>query len=129
MISLSNVLKANAISCIGFGLTFLLFPELVGSFLSENNQAPSFVLTVLGIGLFINGLHLLWVSFKSLPSKFIVLYFSIGDYIWVFATSYLLIAGLWITTPLGIAITILVSAVVGTFGLLQMTKRKKIDHC
>ena len=68
-------------------LLFFFLPEEVRNFLSENKQAPSTIITVLGIGLFFNGLHLIWASSKPTPSKFLVIYFSIGDYIWVLSTS------------------------------------------
>jgi hypothetical protein len=122
-------MKANAISCIGFGIIFYFFPVEVRNFLSIDKQAPSIVFTFLGIGLFINGLHLIWASFKLIPSKVLVLYFSIGDYIWVLSTSYLLLVGKWITTPMGIVVTLLVSGMVGTLGLLQMIKRKEMGSC
>ena len=129
MITLSNVMKANAFSCIVFGITFFFLPEQVQNFLSANNQAPSIVFTVLGIGLFFNGLHLIWASLKIMPSKRLIIYFSIGDYIWVLGSTYLLVVGIWITTPMGIAVTLLVSGMVGIFGILQMMKRKKMGSC
>lgn len=122
-------MKANAISCIGFGLTFFFLSKEVGNFLSVDKQAPSIVFIVLGIGLFFNGLHLIWASSKFMPSKLLVLYFSISDYIWVLSTSCLLLAGIWITTPAGIVATLSVSGMVGAFGLLQMIKRKEIGSC
>lgn len=128
MITLSNVMKANAMSCIGFGIVFFFWPEEVGNFLSTDKQAPNIVLSILGIALFFNGLHLIWASAKSMPSKFLVLYFSISDYAWVLSTSYLLSFGIWISTPMGIVATLLVSAIVGTFGLLQMVKRKEMGN-
>lgn len=129
MFTLSNIMKANAISCFGFGIAFFCLPEEVRNFLSTDKQAPSIVFTFLGIGLFINGLHLIWASFKLIPSKLLVLYFSIGDYVWVLTSLYLLLAGMWITTPIGIAVTLLVSGLVGTLGLLQMIKRKAMGNC
>jgi len=121
-------MKANAFSCIGFGFIFFFLPEEVRNFLSVNNQAPNLVLTVLSIALFFNGLHLLWASLKVMPSKHLVIYFSIGDYLWVLGTSYLLVVGIWITTPIGIAVTLLVSGMVGSFGLLQMIKQKEVEN-
>ena len=129
MITLSNIMKTNAFSCIGFGFTFLFLSEEVQNFLSANNQAPSIVFTVLGVGLIFNGLHLIWASLKLMPSKHLVIYFSIGDFIWVLGTSYLLVVGMWITTPTGITATLLVSGMVGIFGLLQMIKRKEMGNC
>jgi hypothetical protein len=121
-------MKANAVSCIGFGIVLFFLPEVVINFLSTSNQAPKVVTSVLGFALFFNGLHLIWASFKLMPSKLLVLYFSVGDFIWVISTSYLLLTGLWITTSKGIAVTLVVSLMVGFFGLLQMIKRKEVDN-
>ncbi|MFT5674975.1 MAG: hypothetical protein ACI808_000904 [Paraglaciecola sp.] len=129
MVTLSNIMRVNAFSCIGFGITFFLFPGKVGSFLSSDMKIPEVILLFLGVGLFFNGIHLLWASFGSTPSKKVVLYFSIGDYIWVIGTSYLLLFGIWITTPMGIWVTILVSGLVGAFGILQMLKRNEMADC
>jgi len=122
-------MRANATSCIGFGAIFSLFSEDVTKFLSVSSQAPSLVFLLLGLILLFNGFHLIWASFKTMPSKFLVLYFSIGDYIWVLATLYLILAEMWITTPMGITAALLVAIVVGTFGWLQMVARKKMGHC
>lgn len=129
MFTLSHVMKANAISCIGFGFLFLLIPETVSHFLSTNEQAPEILIALLGSGLILNGSHLIWASFKPIPPKFLVLYFSFGDYLWVMASAYLVISGLWITTTEGISATILVAAFVGMFGFLQMVKRKAMGSC
>lgn len=129
MITLSNVMKANATSCIGFGAIFSLFSEQVSHFLSISHQAPSLVFLLLGLVLLFNGFHLIWASFKSMPSKFLVLYFSIGDYIWILATLYLIFAEMWITTSMGIIAALLVALMVGTFGWLQMLARKKMGNC
>jgi hypothetical protein len=85
-------MKANAISCIGFGTIFSLFYGEVSHFLDKSEQAPDMVFILLGIILIFNGLHLIWASLKSMPNKYLVLYFSIGDYIWVLATFYLIFA-------------------------------------
>ncbi len=127
MITLSNIMRANAISCIGFGIVFFLLPEQIQSFLSINKPAPTLVFIVLGIALFVNGLHLIWASLQEKPSRLLVIYFCIGDYLWVIGSFYLLLTGLWITTPKGIAATLLVSIMVGTFGLLQTFKLKKME--
>lgn len=124
MITLSSVMKANAISCIVFGSTFLFFYEEVKRFLSVGVQVPNTVLILLGAVLFFNGLHLMWASLKSKPSQYLVLYFSIGDAIWVIISVFLLLTGIWITTPLGIVVTLIVSAMVGAFGWLQMLTYK-----
>jgi len=122
-------MRANAMSCIGFGLLFFVFPAEVSNFLSSSMEFPEMVLYFLGIGLFLNGMHLVWASFDLKPSKQLILYFSGGDYVWVLGTTYLLLSGKWITTPMGILVTIIVSAIVGVFGILQMLKRKEMGNC
>jgi len=80
MITLSNVMKANATCCIGFGSLLVFFSESVAHFLSLNNPVPNIALVLLGLVLIMNGLHLIWASFRLKPSKLLVLYFSVGDY-------------------------------------------------
>jgi len=129
MTTLSNVMKANAISCIVFGLIFLSIPSRVIIFLSDDIQLPETILLILGIGLIVNGLHLTWASLKPMPSKALVIYFSIGDYIWVLGSISLVQLGVWITTTAGIITAFIVSAMVGLFGILQMLKRKEMRDC
>jgi len=126
MTTLSYVMKANAISCIVFGLIFLSIPSKVIMFLSADIQPPETVLLILGTGLIINGLHLTWASLKPMPSRALVIYFSIGDYIWVLGSISLILLGIWITTTAGVITTLVVSAMVGLFGILQMLKRKEM---
>ncbi len=126
MITLNYVMKANAISCIVFGLIFLMMPSKVIMFLSADIQAPKAILLILGIGLIVNGLHLIWASQKPMPSKALVLYFSIGDFIWVLGSISLVLLGIWINTTAGVITTLVVSAMVGFFGILQMLKRKEM---
>jgi len=129
MFTLSNVMRVNATSCIGFGVIFSLLSEEVAHFLSISKQAPSIVFILLGLVLIFNAFHLIWASLKSMPSKFLVLYFSIGDYIWVLATLYLIFTEMWITTSTGIVAALLVAVIVGTLGWLQMLARKKMGNC
>jgi hypothetical protein len=119
-------MRANAVSCIVFAIIFFIFPGEVSSFLSSTMKVPEMFLIALGIALFFNGIHLIFASLNSMPSKLIIHYFSIGDYIWVVGTTYLLLSGTWITSSSGILVTILVSLMVGSFGILQMLKRKEI---
>lgn len=128
MFTLNNVMRANAVSCIVFGAIFLYAPVVVANFLSADMPAPKLALIVLGFGLVFNGSHLIWASFKLVPNKYLVLYFSIGDYTWVISTLCLILLGIWITSPKGILVAALISVMVGTFGLLQMTKRKRLEE-
>ena len=129
MITLKTVLRANAASCIIFALTFLLQPTQVATFLGHDTPAPETVLLVLGVVLMVNGFHLLWASLKPQPSKFLILYFSIGDFIWFFASTSLVILGVWITTESGVTASILVATMVAVFGALQIAERKKMGNC
>lgn len=126
MITLKYVLRANSFSCIGFGLLFALTPSTVANFLSSNTLAPNLVIFTLGLVLICNGLHLIWASFQLIPSKLLIIYFSVGDFLWAIATIFLIIFGLWITTTVGIISSLLVASFVGLFGVLQMVKRKNI---
>ncbi|MEO9276083.1 hypothetical protein ABFY09_14695 [Marinomonas sp. 5E14-1] len=129
MITLKNVMRANAASCIVFGLIFLFIPSAVAVFLGGEAPAPDWVFSLLGAVLLFNGLHLIWVSTNSMPNKLWILYFSFGDFLWVIATILLLVLGVWITEGVGILASIVVAAVVGAFGLLQMFKRKAMGNC
>ncbi|PHS68621.1 MAG: hypothetical protein COB23_08750 [Methylophaga sp.] len=126
MVTLKNILRTNAASCIAFGLIFLFIPSTVAEFLSTQKLASNTVILILGIGLIFNGLHLVWASLKPNPSKLLIIYFSTGDFLWVLATVLLIIFGIWITTPTGIIISLLISAVVGLLGVLQVIKRNEM---
>ncbi|NBD32355.1 MAG: hypothetical protein GVY17_05140 [Cyanobacteria bacterium] len=123
---LKIVLRSNAASCLVFGLVFLLIPESVAKFLSPNHPVPLLILMSVGIGLIINGLHLIWTSRQVRPSQTLILYFSVGDLLWVVGTAVLILNNIWITSMKGIIAAIAVSIGVGTFGILQMLKRKII---
>ena len=116
------IMRTNALSCILFGLVFLIATEEVIVFLSTNNQMPILILQSLAIVLIINGLNLIYEARKVKPLKLWVLYFSMGDFIWVLASILLLMNEMWITTKNGIIITITISIMVGIFGLLQLSK-------
>lgn len=124
MITLKTVLRANAANCIIFALIFLLKPMEVAIFLGGDTPAPEIALLVLGAILITNGFHLLWASIQSLPNKYLVLYFAIGDFIWVLVSISLVILGIWITTVSGTVASILIAMMVATFGFLQIAKIK-----
>lgn len=123
MITLKKVLTLNAASCIFFGLIFLLFPIKITNFLASNGHMLEMVLMVIGAILFVNGCHLLWASFQSSITKYLIWYFSIGDFIWVLFSLALLITGIWVNTIVGVIAAILVAVMVGTLGALQLIKQ------
>jgi len=129
MLSLQNVMRANAISCVAFGGLFALQPSLVATYLGGASPAPQLYILILGILLIVNGLHLLWASRTPLAKKELILYFSTGDYIWVIASVGLMVSGVWITTTGGVLVASAVAVMVGLFGILQMTSRKAMGHC
>jgi hypothetical protein len=124
MIQLKNVLKANAASCLIFGGILASIPESTARFLSEIDTAPNLVLQILGVGLIIHGLHLLWASKQQNVKKKLIVYFSISDFIWVLMSLLLVISKIWITSKVGLTVTILVAVMVGYFGLMQWKTMK-----
>jgi hypothetical protein len=123
MSTLKAILRANAASCIVFGLIFLLIPTKVAVFLAQSSPIPTPVLTFLGAALVLNGLHLVWASLQASPNNYLIIYFAIGDFIWVLASISLIFMELWITTQSGIIASVIVGAMVGMFGILQMIHR------
>jgi len=130
MFTLKNILRTNAISCLAFGLLFILMPLDIVNFLSlnSNNNAPfpEIVLQGLGVVLIFNGLHLLWASTLKKPNKFLIYYFSMGDFLWTAGTVVLLGLGIWITTTVGIIASVIVALMVTLLGILQLLKLKTI---
>jgi len=124
MTSLKTILRMNAASCIGFGGLFVAMPGAVAAFLGSP-PAPETVIWGVGLLLFLNGVHLLHTSSRGRPARALVLYFSIGDLLWVLATAGFIAMGLWITTPAGIAAAIAVAAGVGAMGLAQVAALKR----
>jgi hypothetical protein len=118
MTSLASVLRLNAASCLGFGAVFLILPGSVSSMLGS---APLAVLVGLGAVLLVNGAHLLVASMRSRPIFAENVWFSIGDMAWWLATLSLIAAGVWITTPAGIAIAFVVALCVAGIGIGQIS--------
>ena len=113
---LNHVLRANAVSCTLFGLLFSLAAPSVANTIGN---PPTLLLQVLGVGLLVNAAFIFWTSTRPTPNRTCVLFFALGDAIWVVATLALVGAGLWITTPTGLALSIGVAAFVGGCGFFQ----------
>jgi len=124
MLSLKNIMRANAISCVAFGSLFAIKAKSVAVFLGGSEHAPQWLILGLGVLLIINGCHLIWASKIETPKYWLRVYFSMGDFIWVIASVVLIISQLWITTSLGITAAIGVAAMVGLFGVLQITDKQ-----
>ena len=120
MVELKRTMQSNAASCIIFGIVFVAAPGTVSEFLHGTSPAPSWLLLGLGIGLIINGVHILWAAQQTPISKAWVFYFSAGDFLWVAGSCYLLVTQLWVNTALGLATVLGVSFMVGAFGMAQL---------
>ena len=75
-----------------------------------------------------NGFHLLWASLQLRPSKLLVLYYSMGDFIWVIASMTLFILEVWITTEPGATASISVAITIAVLGVLQVAKTKEMGN-
>lgn len=113
---LKHILRANAASCGLFGAIFVLAAPATANLIGD---PPSLALQLLGIMLLGNAALLIWTSTLEQPNRETVLLFALGDLLWVAGTAVLLIAGYWITTTSGVAWSLSVAVLVGTFGFLQ----------
>ena len=115
---LKTILRLNSLSCIGFGFAFALAPESIGSFL---DGIPPVILHWIGIGLALNGFHLVIDSFRKKIGKFELGYFIVGDLLWVLSSIILTtLVSEVIYSPPAIATTLAVALLVGSFAALQI---------
>lgn len=127
MVNLKIVFRLNAISCLLFGSLFVLAPEMVSVFLAYEAPAPVLLMSVIGAVLILNGIHLIAASLQISPSRELIIYFALGDGMWVCAVTALIVSGLWITTSHGIMAAVLVNIVVGVFAVMQIMEIKKTN--
>ena len=120
---ITKVLYANGSSCLLFGALFLALPGGVAGFLGS---PPQWLIVVLGAGLILNGLHLLWAARRG-AGRMELLHFTVGDGAWVAGTLLLVASGLWITTTPGILAALACAVPVGTFGVLQARAAARIQ--
>lgn len=117
MKTLKIILRINAVSCLLFGSIFAIGSNTTGQFLGD---MPAAIIFALGIVLILNGLHLLGVACRKTPYDLEIIWFSLGDLFWWLASLFLITAGVWITTPIGIAITFVVGLFVAGLGVAQL---------
>lgn len=113
---LKQVLRANAASCMFFGALFAFAGPATANLVGT---PPVLLLQLLGVGLMVNAVMLVWTSLRAQPDRLSILAFVLGDAIWVVATAALLITGLWITTASGVIWAAGTAAFVGACGALQ----------
>lgn len=118
MIPVRRIMRANALSCLGFGALFAAIPGAVAGFLAVE-PAPEAVLRGLGLVLIVNGTHLAVAAGRTRLSRAEILWFTAGDAAWVLATLGLIGAGIWIDRPAGIAAALAVGAIVAGFAVAQ----------
>ena len=112
---ITNVLRANAVSCLGFGALFVAASGPVAGFLGT---PPPWAVAALGAVLLLNGAHLLTAARRG-ARQGELLYFALGDGGWVAGTLLLVLTGTWITTTAGTLAALIVAVPVGVFGVLQ----------
>ncbi len=125
MVTLPNVLRMNASTCLGFGALFSAVPDSVAYFLSSTSPAPSLVVFILGLGLISQSIHLFWASFQTHISKGLIVYFSVGDFAWALASLAIMLMGLWVNSALGMLCTSLVALMVSILGVMQISASKQ----
>lgn len=126
MFSLKNVMRSNSASCLLFGTLFSVYPNDVANFLSNSSPAPKMLIFSLGLILVLNGLHLLWASQYHRQNQRLILYFSMGDFLWVIGSILLIFSGLWITSTEGKLASTFVAVLVGLFGAFQLGARSRL---
>lgn len=117
MSKLNMILRLNAASCILFGAAFVLQPEKINRFLGA---FPEHLLIVLGTLLLVNGIHLISASVRTRRNWIEILYFSVGDFLWVSLTLAILFLDIYIKGAMGAVAALIVSSMVGVFGILQL---------
>lgn len=120
---LKAALLLNASSCIIFGSVFILFSSSVSMFIGNSF---GWLIPALGAMLLFNGLHLVFASRRAEPLCPEILYFVAGDILWVVGTLVLVGLGLVITSTHGMLVSLLIAAMVGTFGVLQVLGYKRV---
>lgn len=113
---LRYVLRLNASSCLFFGIAFVAYSSEISGLIG--NPSPS-ILAIIGVGLVINGFHLIAASCRQSLKLLEIAYFVFGDLVWVLATLVLVGLGLGISTTIGIVSSLVIGAMVGSFGFLQ----------
>lgn len=120
---LKLIMGMNALSCLLFGTIFIFWASPTTLFISGATNFD-WLIRIVGFLLILNGLHLISAVVRNKLHKLEVLYFSVGDGIWVLATVIFVTMGWLIVTWKGIICAILIAVMVGMFGLLQFKALK-----
>jgi len=120
---LKITMMLNSASCIIFGVLFVLGGGAVNTFIGNSF---AWLTPLVGAVLIFNGCHLLFASKRESPICLEVLYFILGDFVWVVASVILIVLGIVVTTSHGTVAALLIAAMVGLFGILQLIGYKKV---
>lgn len=110
-------LRANAVFSLINGLILTLFPFQVALWIGYSSPL---LYQIIGVGLVLFGLHLIFLSCKKNMPKLEVYLVSFGDFAWVLATAVLLLLKANLFSQSGIYILTGIGLVVLIFGLLQL---------
>lgn len=121
-LNLSRILLANGVFCSTSGLIFTLATNPLAGFL---NTLP-LVMTILGIGLLLYGLFIIYMSMRPVITKSFTLFAVVADSAWVLLSVFLLILPIFnFTVDAKWAIGI-VAVVVDVFATLQFMEWRKM---
>ncbi len=120
---LKSTLVLNATSCLVFGILMTVKSESINVFL-EN--PISWVTPVVGIALIVNGGHLFLAGRRQQLIPFEIIYFIVGDFLWVLISFSLIASGAIIVSMRGIVVSSLIALMVGLFGVLQYFGYKQL---
>jgi hypothetical protein len=117
MNKLQKILLINSGSCLLFGVLFLIFPTQTSDFIGNS---ITWLVQLIGAALLFNGLHLIYASKRKNPICPEILYFILGDFLWVLGTLAFVLTGIVITSTQGIIVSLLIAVMVGFFGYMQV---------
>lgn len=121
-LNLSRILLANGVFCSTSGLIFTLAANPLAGFL---NTLP-LVMTILGIGLLLYGMFIMYMSMRPAITKSFTLFTVVADSAWVLFSVLLLILPIFnfeVDTKWAIGI---VAVVVDIFATLQFMEWRKM---
>ena len=118
-------LRMNAFSCLSFGFIFAIWSEETAIFLTGLDEFSTSFLAC-GILLLWHGVHLIMGSLRKSMIKKEILYFCIGDFLWVVGTITCIALKYGITTKYGIIVSLVVATYVGTVGFVQRRLSNKL---
>ena len=120
---LRNAFYGNSIFCSTSGLAFTLFSDPIASFLG---LSASWIILVLGIGLFLYGIEVFIFTRKEAINESFAKFVIGADIAWVFGSAFLIFTNLVaFTTPGKWAIAIIADIVL-TFAIVQYVGMKRM---